>query len=552
MLKGLRAAGRRCGWENPGEWDAIITSLTYRLCELIDGGHDNDAERVLLFFARDVQVDLVSAGKIHPLARLAEALETAGYRRAAAIAYTLAYAVARGGMGWLHLGDRSHGYLISRATALDRESTQTVLAQEIGYALRASSYTAGTSRHLIERLADWGDVALAELAWREAFRVIVHRLPLVPEGGSFECLELDTVPNWTVDEALVALILGQLSEPRLRQKLGALDGVVRAIQRRPEVAIRPMLWWLTHPQSGTTSILLVLAALIGAEIAPWPITIALSDVLNDVVAKRTWGPRQFALQLLRRAGLPTPLLPPGGPTATPADASCTTERRTRLRFDDVGDTLDKLTSLWPELPDLVLRRLHRLLQDDPETKDRSSERYRLMWGHTQQWMPATPALLWETELFVKALHTELTGLSAHLWKVGRWTPDIEDSLVTTITPDTRLHLGLAASRTARPPWPSPEALQTGVGPLKILPAEDDPAYEGWMRLAIVELQYISDPQHSYRPARRSCSALRGRRRRVARWDEFRMAHFRSQTATLKTGGLNYRQLNSLCICRWIQ
>ena len=125
-----------------------------------------------------MHVAFTSSGEIHPLARLAEAFETAGYVRAAAIAYTLAYTVARGGMGWLHLGDRSHGYLISRAIALDRENSQTVLAQEIGYALRTSSYAAGTSRHMIERLAGWGDVALAVLAWREAFTVIAHRLPL--------------------------------------------------------------------------------------------------------------------------------------------------------------------------------------------------------------------------------------------------------------------------------------------------------------------------------------------------------------------------------------
>ena len=494
LLKGLRAKG-----VNPGEWDAIVTSLAYRLGELIDDGHDDDAERVLRFFARDVHVVSTSSGEIHPLARLAEALETAGYRQTAAIAFTLAYTVARGGMGWLHLGDSSHGYLISRAIVLDRENTQTVLAQEIGYALRASSYAAGTSRHLIERLASWGDVALAELAWREAFTVIAHRLPLVPEGGWFECLELDTLPNWTVDEALVAVMLGQLSEPRLRQKLGALDGIARAIQRRPEVAMGPIRWWLTHPRSGTTSTLVVLAALIRAEIAPWPITTTLSNVLNDVVARRSWGPRRFALQLLRRAGLPEPPVPSDVQTATPADASFTTEQRTRLRVADVGDTLDKIEPLWPELPDLVLRRLHRLLQDDPENKDRSSERYRLMWGQTRRWIPATPVLLWETEVFVEALHTELTGLLAHLWEVGRWTPDVEDSLVTAITPDTRVHLGLAASRTTRPPWPSPEALQGGVGPLKILRAEDDPAYEGWMRLAIVERQYISDPQHRYEP-----------------------------------------------------
>ena len=317
------------------------------------------------------------------------------------------------------------------------------------------------------------------------------------EQGWFDRLELDTVPNWTVDEALVALALGQLSEPRLRLKLGALDGVVRAIQHRPEVARGPIRWWPTHSRSATTSTLVVLAALVRAEMAPWPITTALSDVLNDVVASRRWGPRRFSLQLLRRAGLPTPVEPPGGSTATPADALFTTERRTRLRFADVGGTLNILKSLWPELPDLVLRRLHRLLQDNPESKDRSSERYRLMWERTGRPISATPVLLWETEVFADVLHTELTGLSAHLWEVGRWTPDIEDSLVTASTPDTRVHLGLAASRTTRPPWPPPEALQGGVGPLIILQAEDDPAYEGWIRLAIVERQYIADPQHRY-------------------------------------------------------
>ena len=56
-----------------------MTSLAYALGELIDAGHDDDAERVLRFFARDVHVALTSAGKIHPLAVLAEALEQGGY-----------------------------------------------------------------------------------------------------------------------------------------------------------------------------------------------------------------------------------------------------------------------------------------------------------------------------------------------------------------------------------------------------------------------------------------------------------------------------------------
>jgi hypothetical protein len=499
LLKGLRIAGERRGWENPEEWDAVVTSLAYRLGEFIDAGKADDAERVLRFFARDVRVSLTSAGKLHPLASLAEALEAAGYRRAAAIGYTLAYTVARGGWGWLHLGDKSHGYLVARAIALDGEVARRVLSQEVGYALRSSGYAAGTSRHLIERFAEWGDAATAVLAWRESFAVIAHRLPLVPGGGWFERLDLDAIPDWSVDEALVALLLGQLSEARLRQKLGALDGVVRAIQRRPELVLHPIRWWVTHPRSQATSILAVLHALLHAETAPWPITVGVSDALADVIARPSWGARRLALQLLRRAALPEPAVPRDCAAAIAADASFAEDRRARLRFADVGDTLDELEPIWPELPDLVLRRLHRLLEDDPDSDDRVTERYRLMWGRTRRSTPATPVLLWQTEMLVQALHTELTGLPAHLWESGQWNPEIEDSILATLTPDTRVHLGLAASRTTRPPWPFPEAVRGGVGALETVTPDDEAAYHGWSRLAIVERQYIADPNRPYEP-----------------------------------------------------
>lgn len=498
LLRGLRAAGER-RWQNPEDWDAVVTSLAYRLGEFIDAGNAHDAERVLRFFARDVYVSLPSAGKPHPLASLAEALDAGGYRRASAIAYTLAYTVARGGWGWLHLGDASHGYLVARAIALDGDVARTILAQEVGYALRSSGYAAGTSRHLIERLAGWGDAATAERAWRESFAVIAHRLPLVPEGGWFERLDLAAIPNWSVDEALVALLLGQLSEARIRQKLGALDGVVRAIRRRPDLVSRPLRWWLSHPRSSTTSIQAVLHALVHAEEAPWPITVASSDVLANVIARPSWGGRRVALQLLRRAALPEPVIPRDTPAPIPVDVSFTEHRRAMLRAADDGESLDALERLWPELPDLVLRRLHRAIEDDPEGKDRIGERFQLMFGRNRRSSPATPVLLWQTELFVDALHTELTGLPAHLWETGQWTPDIEDAILTKLAPDTAVHLALAASRTTRPAWPFPEGVRAGVTAPERLQAADEAAYQGWTRLAMVERQYIINPERHYEP-----------------------------------------------------
>ena len=218
-----------------------------------------------------------------------------------------------------------------------------------------------------------------------------------------------------------------------------------------------------------------------------------SDALADVIAAvRSPASLQLLERLFRTSRLET--VPP----RPPPDARLP-NRRARLRFADVGDTLDELEPIWPELPDLVLRRLHRLLEDDPESKDRVIERYRLMWGRTRRTTPATPVLLWQTEMLVQALHTELTGLPAYLWESGQWNPEIEDSILATLTPDTRVHLGLAASRTIRPPWPFPEAVRGGVGALETVRPDDEAAYQGWSRLAIVERQYIADPNRRYEP-----------------------------------------------------
>ena len=63
-------------------------------------------------------------------------------------------------MGWFHLGDSSHAHLLSRAIELDRAAALRVLADELAYTLRGSWYSAGTSRHLIDRIAGWGDASL--------------------------------------------------------------------------------------------------------------------------------------------------------------------------------------------------------------------------------------------------------------------------------------------------------------------------------------------------------------------------------------------------------
>lgn len=75
---------------------------------------------------------------------------------------------------------------------------------------------------------------IAYQAWKEAFDVIALRLPLPPQHGWFGELDLQEIPEWSIDEALISLLLVRLSEPRLTRKINAMGRIVRIIKHYPE------------------------------------------------------------------------------------------------------------------------------------------------------------------------------------------------------------------------------------------------------------------------------------------------------------------------------
>lgn len=508
LLAGLRAVGASRRWDDADAWDDVVLSLSYHVGLLVDAGREDDARRLLRFFARDASV--APSGKEHPLGKLAVALDSAGYGRVAAMAYALAYTATRGGGGWLQMGDRAHGHLIVRAVALDAALAHQVVADEVAYALRGTWYNAGVSRHLIEQIAAWGEPDKAEKAWREAFAVVAHRAPLAPGDGWFSRLDAGTepalTPAWSVDEALVALLLAKLSDPRLALKLSALAGIVRAVERRPAAVSSPLRWWLTR-DAHVTSVLLVMDVLDQVEAEPFLITERLDDVLRGYAACDLWGLRRLASRLLARASRPeVPSV--GDCEGTVAEGSePSPERQAQLLHADRGDVLDDLTSIWPDLPARAARRL-QIRYSKGDYKERATSRYRLAHGRDGKSYPPTPTLLWEDELFQGALHEALCGLNEHLWASGQWEQGLEDAVLQRVLPNTRLHLGLAASRTARPPWPPAVDMADGIGALPTL-ADDDPLYAGWTRLAVVERQYVVDPSRPYSKPVEAVTALAG-------------------------------------------
>jgi hypothetical protein len=75
--------------------------------------------------------------------------------------------------------------------------------------------------------------------------------------------------------------------------------------------------------------------------------------------------------------------------------------------------------------------------------------------------------------------------AARLWQSDEWTPEAEDRIAASLLPDSRLHIGLAASRIARPDYPAVCTQSTGIEELTVVGTEGTSGTE-WIRLGVFE------------------------------------------------------------------
>lgn len=509
LLAGLRSAGRIRRDDEHVAWPQVLLPLSYHLSQLSDHDRESDANRLLRFFARDT--DIAMTARVHPLGLLAEMLDAAGprYAQLACVAYALAYSATTLGRWSIRFSDQTHHTLAARAMAIDSELAKQVVIDEVGYYLRGNWYSVGSCSHLVELLTRWDQSRTAEKVWRQAFSVVSHRLPLPPPSGWFATLDLDALPDWTIDESLIALLLARLSDPLLSVKKAAMAGIVQSLRQCPEDSIKPLRWWFAR-NAPVTSMFLVLDILWRIESEPFTVTRAVEDILAEYVRVDLWGLRRLAMKLLARAGWEVDtFIAPSNPAGQQPKSSSSAQRwGSLLRAADVGDTLVPLSRLLPDLPERVGLRLWRMFEHGEKHKERSNERYRLAYGRDGDARPWTPVLKWETELFQTLLNEELNEITANLWARGKWTPYAEDSILANVLPHTRLHLGLQASQTPRPPWPKPATMSDGLGALPVVSAAD-PEFQSWIRLATVERQYLSDPAQHYAPSEESVTLFAG-------------------------------------------
>ncbi|WP_413662104.1 hypothetical protein ACG1BZ_12565 [Microbulbifer sp. CNSA002] len=492
IMVGLRDHSERSKSKDDEDYQDVSLYLSYKLEEMQSNGDEVSARRILHFFAREMAAPLSS--KLHPLGKLAEYLESSGCNSLAVIAYALAYTHSRGGGGWHSFGGGAHSGALIRAISIDSELAKQTVADEVSFRLRNTDYGAGISKGLIDRIFEWGDAEVALDCWNEAFEVICHRLPLTRPTSWFAKFFPNEISNWSVDEGVISILLVRLSEPRVTRKISSLSGIFKAIKYCPDSVCRPLKWWLCR-DTPTTSLLLVFQLLLMAEEAPYSITIGLKGLFNSYVRSGCWGASLFASTLLERAGLDVSSSIPSC-----ADVSSFPDPSTemiRQVFDyDMDNSLKLLAEVDPDLPSRVCKMLNSSLKKEANI-DRIKERLKLSFGRDGKAYPPTDVIFWQQELFISAIHGQAQGIRNRLWKRGSWTEDRELSLLVETQPDIALHLAIYNSRIPRPGWGKPSEAVSGESGLLVV--KGDSRYEGWLRLGLVEEQYVGGEHNFSRP-----------------------------------------------------
>lgn len=489
VLTTLRRLSQR-GLSEDLKGQSLAVPLSYLISEMVARGEERDAQRLIHFLTRETPS--WSFGGDHPITLLGQCLDNAGHQRLAAMALASSAAASTGIGGWFNHGAESQTPALKRAIELDRESALQTLADETARRVRSGGFS-GVTRHLIDQISGWGDHSVAAQAWEEAFAVLTTRLAIQGSDGFFEPFDPNDTISWSVDEALATLLLTRIGNASLPRKIAALSGLRSVIKAGPELLSAPLEWILTRDATVST-VQAILQVLLNTNASIAQVIESLDELLQGYAQGSAWTLSWLAEQLLERGGRPAAVTRTrrGGAQCSPSAAG-----NSLARFADVGDVLEELESLWPNLRLVVAHRMGAIAQGSRHFERYLQERNEIKFGRSQECI-AGATVSWPTELFVSVLDEALMGLHEHLWRQGLWNADIEDEIALRLLPKIAIHLALAASRVPRPDWESARESKDHLGDIVQVP-DIDPSYGGWIRLGLYEQSIFRSDNRSYGP-----------------------------------------------------
>jgi thymidylate kinase len=463
--------------------DRHVNALGYRLLELMQKGDEEQAIRLIyaytdqLFWGDDSSM---------PMSALAEGLLRFGQKQAAATAYMLAYTRSRGNGGWSNIGGREHFDRLEKAVALSEETTFSGVARTVAKIVESTGYNIGITQNLIEMFAHRGQVDIACSIWQAAFEVIAFRLSAHEDcEGPFLKLGDQASPT-TTESGLVELLLSRISHPEYRRKNEALFGAQQILAHSVDLFFAGLEDVLRTDMTccDMVSILQILIEHPGSLAGLPDSTISM---LQQMALVDHEAIRASAQMLLQQAGKAYPSV--AHDTARLGlSPMLDSEKRKAVISLDWGERVEELRVIWPELPDLVARRLDYLYASSETNKDKSKWRYQASVTRSREGRPV-PLRDWPDELFELALNEVASGISKVLWQAGTWSDSIEFEIGTRLLPNHKAHLRVIQSRCVRPYLKKPENVEPGITKPSRITGPDE--YEGWYRVGYMETQMVT-------------------------------------------------------------
>lgn len=460
--------------------------LSYKLQELISDGKEEEAQKILFFYGREI----FSWTDEHPLISLAISLENAKCNGLASIAYILAYMQSRGNGGWNSIGGSEQKDLLLSAKKLNENLTKKVFSEEIGRRLKYIDYGSGITQSLIERLKDWEYYDEANECWEEAFKVIAHRLTLSKNSHYFAEYKYSDSNNLNIEEGIVLLILLRLSEPRKSRKIATLAGFINILRLLPNLLPKPIVEFSSN-STPTSSLLLILEVLYYLEDKPFIITRGIKEILEIYANSPIWCAQVLSYSLLNRSGADYILY--NNIHSYSTESTQNGVYNSDIFEVDPTNSLENLSLFAPNLPSQIYNFMHEEFKKEPN-KVLMRETMELIFGRDRDVIPPVDALTWQDELFITELNNCGEALKENLEQDHLWSIETEEGLVLSTLPDLAFHLGVYQSRVTRPFLSLPNELTKGLCPINKV--KNDPTYDGWVQLACVEHQYLNE-EHSF-------------------------------------------------------
>lgn len=488
IIAGIRAEWRGLR-DDAADNNAFINAFGYRLVEMLNDGDEEKALQLLRYFAREGSFSRAGA----PLAEIGAGLERHGFTEIAAVAYSLAYARSRGGGGWEVLGDKKQLPWLGQSFKLSPTRGARALANEVSHLLSEQQYIMGVARHLIEFCAEYEPQSLL-LAWQAAFDVIRHRLPENEKDTSvFETYEPEATPDWTTDEAIVAVLLARVSHPELRRKNAALAGFADAVSLRPEAVTKPLKHFLSV-DTPLSSVIIVLYALVEAEPDPFQVTTALQSEFLELYKSDVFGLRALSETLLARIGI-VPGVNSTDISTLPMTQNLPERKLQAVLSLDWGARVENISRIWGEFPSLVARRFDYVWNASKTREDIVRLQREAAYSRLYRNLPPTPMLFWEKELFESVFQEVLAGINAQLSDEDETARMMLNELGVRVLPRVHPRVANFHSRTLRPSIPFPKEQKSGIDVVRPLPNSDE--YAGWYRCGYFERELIIDEGRNY-------------------------------------------------------